>query len=102
MDSGFEVFLYAAVDGCSAHKGKRLYKGISEYLEKACQMVYLEYCGIWTILRTAFSRCDIWRKLVYRSARPLDFTRWSYLFENGSCEDFLSVLSAYQNEDGGL
>lgn len=67
MDSGFEVFLYAAVDGCSAHKGKRLYKGISEYLEKACQMVYLEYCGIWTILRTAFSRCDIWRKLVYRS-----------------------------------
>ena len=55
MDSGFEVFLYAAVDGCSAHKGQRLYKGISEY------------CGIWTILRTAFSRCDIWRKLVYRS-----------------------------------
>lgn len=42
------------------------------------------------------------RKLVYRGARPLDFTRWSYLFENGSCEDFLSVLSAYQNEDGGL
>ena len=42
------------------------------------------------------------RKLVYRSARPLDFTRWSYLFENGSCEDFLSILSAYQNEDGGL
>lgn len=42
------------------------------------------------------------RKLVYRGARPLDFTMWKYLFENGSCEDFLSVLSSYQNEDGGF
>jgi len=42
------------------------------------------------------------RKLVHRSARPLDFIRWNYLFENGSCEDFLSVLSSYQNEDGGF
>lgn len=42
------------------------------------------------------------RKLVHRSARPLDFTKWKYLFENGSCEDFLSVLSSYQNEDGGF
>jgi len=42
------------------------------------------------------------RKLVLRGARPLDFTRWNYLFEKGSCEDFLSVLSCYQNEDGGF
>lgn len=42
------------------------------------------------------------RKLVHRGARPLDFTKWKYLFENGSCEDFLSVLSSYQNEDGGF
>ena len=42
------------------------------------------------------------RKLVHRSARPLDFTKWNYLFENGSCEDFLSVLSSYQNADGGF
>ena len=42
------------------------------------------------------------RKLVYRNARPLDFTKWKYLFENGSCDDFLSVLSSYQNEDGGF
>lgn len=42
------------------------------------------------------------RKLIQRSARPLDFTKWMYLFENGSCEDFLSVLSSYQNEDGGF
>lgn len=42
------------------------------------------------------------RKLVHRSARPIDFTKWNYLFENGSCEDFLSVLSSYQNEDGGF
>lgn len=27
---------------------------------------------------------------------------WKYLFENGSSDDFLSVLSSYQNEDGGF
>lgn len=42
------------------------------------------------------------KKLVYRNSRPLDFTMWKYLFENGSCEDFLSVLASYQNEDGGF
>jgi hypothetical protein len=42
------------------------------------------------------------RKLVCRGARPLDFTKWNYLFENGRCEDFLSVLSSYQNADGGF
>lgn len=47
---------------------------------------------------------EFWRlrKLVYRNARPLDFTMWNYLLENGSCEDFLSVLSSFQNEDGGF
>lgn len=42
------------------------------------------------------------RKLVHRSARPLDYTKWKFLFENGSCDDFLLVLSSYQNEDGGF
>lgn len=42
------------------------------------------------------------RRLVYQSARPLDYTKWKFLFENGSCEDFLSVLASYQNEDGGF
>ena len=51
------------------------------------------------LLLTDFLRL---RKLVYRSARPLDFTMWKYLFEGGSCEDFLLVLSGYQNEDGGF
>lgn len=42
------------------------------------------------------------RRLVHRNARPLDYTRWKLLFENGSCDDYLSVLSSYQNEDGGF
>lgn len=42
------------------------------------------------------------RRLVHRSARPLDYTKWKFLFENGSCDDFLLVLSSYQNEDGGF
>lgn len=42
------------------------------------------------------------RKLVFRNARPLDYTKWKFLFENGNCDDFLMVLSGYQNEDGGF
>lgn len=42
------------------------------------------------------------RRLVYRNARPLDYTKWKFLFENGSCDDFLLVLSSYQNKDGGF
>lgn len=42
------------------------------------------------------------RMLVFRNARPLDYMKWKFLFENGSCDDFLSVLSSYQNEDGGF
>lgn len=42
------------------------------------------------------------RSWVYRNARPLDFTRWQFYFENGSKEAFLSVLAEYQNEDGGF
>ena len=42
------------------------------------------------------------KKLVYRNARPLDYAKWKYLFENGNCEDYLTVLSSYQNEDGGF
>lgn len=42
------------------------------------------------------------RKMVFRGARPLEFTMWKTAFENGNPEDFLSVISAYQNEDGGF
>lgn len=42
------------------------------------------------------------RKLIHRNARPLDYTMWKYLFENGSDDDFFRVLSSYQNEDGGF
>ena len=42
------------------------------------------------------------RRLVYRGARPLEFTMWKCVLENGNHEDFLSVISAYQNEDGGF
>lgn len=42
------------------------------------------------------------RKLIHRNARPLDYTMRKYLFENGSSDDFLSVLSSCQNEDGGF
>lgn len=42
------------------------------------------------------------RNFVYRNARPLDFARWKYHFENGSAENIINILSAYQNEDGGF
>ena len=42
------------------------------------------------------------KKFMYRNARPLDFARWQYHFENGSREAVLEALAAYQNEDGGF
>lgn len=42
------------------------------------------------------------RKFIYRNARPIDLARWKFLFEDGSREDVLSALAAYQNEDGGF
>lgn len=42
------------------------------------------------------------KRFIYRNARPLDFARWQYHFENGSKEAFLDALSYYQNNDGGF
>ncbi len=42
------------------------------------------------------------RNFVYQNARPLDLARWMYLFEDGSKQDVLKVLAAYQNADGGF
>lgn len=42
------------------------------------------------------------RSFIYRNARPLDFARWQYHFEQGSRENVLRALAAYQNEDGGF
>jgi len=40
--------------------------------------------------------------MVFRGARPLEYTMWKALFENGNAEEFLSVLASYQNADGGF
>lgn len=50
-------------------------------------------------LSTYFQQAE---NFIYRNARPLDITRWKCLFENGSKEDVLTALAAYQNEDGGF
>lgn len=42
------------------------------------------------------------RLFIYRNARPLEFARWRYFFENGSKADVLAALGAYQNADGGF
>lgn len=42
------------------------------------------------------------RGFVYRNARPLELARWRFHFENGSADDVVTALSAFQNEDGGL
>lgn len=42
------------------------------------------------------------RAFVYKNARPLDFARWSYFFENGTADEVMRILAAYQNEDGGF
>ena len=42
------------------------------------------------------------RRLVYRGARPLEFTMWKCAFESGGYDDFLDVVASYQNADGGF
>lgn len=42
------------------------------------------------------------RNWIYRNARPLDLARWQYHFEDGSSDNILTYLAAYQNEDGGF
>lgn len=46
-----------------------------------------------------FERIQGW---IHRNARPLDFARWRYHFEEGPREDVLKALAAYQNLDGGF
>lgn len=42
------------------------------------------------------------RDFIYRNARPLDYVRWQYHFENGSKHAVLNSLAYYQNADGGF
>lgn len=42
------------------------------------------------------------RRFIYRNARPVELARWQYHFENGSRENVLTALAAFQNEDGGF
>ena len=42
------------------------------------------------------------RRFIYRNARPIELARWQYHFEQGSKENVLKALAAYQNEDGGF
>ena len=45
---------------------------------------------------------DLMRKWIYRNARPLEFSLWQFLFENGSQDSVIDILMQYQNEDGGF
>lgn len=45
---------------------------------------------------------DLAQKFIYRNARPIDLALWKYHFENGSKDDVLTALAAYQNADGGF
>lgn len=49
--------------------------------------------------KEVFEQSDAWIK---RNARPLEAARWEYHFENGSKENVIKYLSAFQNNDGGF
>jgi hypothetical protein len=42
------------------------------------------------------------KKFIYKNARPLDFIRWRYHFENEKIDPVLETLMHYQNQDGGF
>lgn len=46
-----------------------------------------------------FDRTQGW---IHRNARPLDFARWRFHFENRRKDDVVKALAAYQNPDGGF
>ena len=50
-------------------------------------------------MHTVLNRARAW---MYRHARPLDLMRFRYHFEDGSREDVLTALFAYQNPDSGF
>ncbi len=41
-------------------------------------------------------------RFIYKNARPLDYARFRYLFEQGDKQEVIRCLSAYQNNDGGF
>lgn len=45
---------------------------------------------------------EVTKRWMLRNARPIDLARWKFHFENGSKEDVLGALAAYQNADGGF
>lgn len=45
---------------------------------------------------------DSVRKWIYRNARPLEFSLWHFLFENGPQNAVIDILMQYQNGDGGF
>lgn len=51
------------------------------------------------LLKSDFNSIKTW---MHRNARPLDLARWNYHFENGTKENVLTYLQAYQNQDGGF
>lgn len=53
-------------------------------------------------MRLPKAQFDQVRRWMYRNARPLDLARFNYHFENGSKEEVINTLKAYQNEDGGF
>lgn len=50
-------------------------------------------------MREIFAKAQ---RFIYRNARPLDLARWKFHFEDGSKEEVIKILGAYQNEDGGF
>lgn len=42
------------------------------------------------------------QRWIKRNARPLECARWEYLFEQGSREQVIQKLTAFQNNDGGF
>jgi len=51
------------------------------------------------LTKTQFAKADSWMQA---HARPYDLAKWNYLFHNGSKEEIVKQITAYQNADGGF
>ena len=102
-------------DPCNPNSGKVMmkaglqYEGIHRQADKNNQDGFCD-AAYYAILAENYRKGKIMRNptfdracaFIYRNARPLDFARFRYHFENGSKEAVLTALAAYQNADGGF
>lgn len=74
-------------------------EGLLQFFTNSSLSIIFEGTDSMKISQETFRKSGNWVK---RNARPLEAARWRFLLEDGSRDDVLHYLAAFQNEDGGF